>query len=292
MNNNDLKMYSRDIAAITCWALGIEGNEKWQAEIPENMFADNKTPDRKRVDYTELQKMNLTPKAGTTSHLYNYIDSDKLQAGLFFDQSVEDIVGVHTATATDNITYEKGFYGSAVRTSSDGDFVYYSDITDINKSFAIAMWFNPDEDNEEDVCLVSNKDWDNGYNEGINIGWYENSRYFNSPKRMVWYNHADEEDRYDYKEFLPEIDSYGKWMHLTLIVDGESQTVSCYLNFNLVGAFSTEGTAFTVDPDNTFNIGSDALGYYGFNGLIDDFLLFNEALTHEEVISLKNYYAQ
>ena len=94
----------------------------------------------------------------------------------------------------------------------------------------------------------------------------------------------------------------GEWMHVTVVVrrnpgDGQ-QSLEIYLNFQKVTLSITGATAFmqnSFDGGEGFtpHIGTDGQGNtsnYTLNAKIDEFLLFNEGLTAEEIAKLAEYY--
>ena len=270
----EIEMYQRDIPAIVCWALGVGGNAKWDSYVPQGLFGDNKTPDARPALTSSLRPLDQTP-----GNLAEYVDISSLKAGLFFDGELTELAG-KTATAVGTPTYESGYYGSAVRVSA-GNYVSYSDLTFGSDSFSIALWVKPDKTNGSDVSIYSNKTWSSGHAAGFNMGWNNAS--------ALWFN-AGGEARLDSKAGL-EANHGFDWIHTLLAVDRTAGTVTTYINFVPVKTVSLPAGITSLDATYSFNLGCDGAGAYAFNGLLDDLLVFDSAMTEAEIASLAAYYS-
>ena len=269
----------RDIAAIVCWALGADGNPNWDAYIPRGLFGDNKTPAARTPAYA-LAPQSSTPASGSAA-LGNYVDLSTLKAGLFFDGNLTDLTG-KTPDGVGNVTYDKGFYGSAVSVSA-GNYVMYDDLTFGEDSFTIALWVKPGTDTRDDVSVYGNKSWSTGGATGTNLSW-EKDYYF----RFNAGNGAG--TRVDSYSHLPANHDFG-WVHTLLVVDRTAGTVSTYLNFEPVET-DVLADGLIMDGACNFRIGVDGGNavVYAFQGLLDDFLVFEGAMTESEIASLAAYY--
>ena len=270
----EIEMYQRDIPAIVCWALGVGGNAKWDSYVPQGLFGDNKTPDARPALTSSLRPLDQTP-----GNLAEYVDISSLKAGLFFDGELAELAG-KTATAVGTPTYESGYYGSAVRVSA-GNYVSYSDLTFGSDSFSIALWVKPDKTNGSDVSIYSNKTWSSGYAAGFNMGW--------NNAGTLWFN-AGGEARLDSKAGL-EANHGFDWIHTLLAVDRTAGTVTTYINFVPVKTVALPAGITSLDATYSFHLGCDGAGAYAFNGLLDDLLVFDSAMTEAEIAALAAYYS-
>ncbi|GGS06688.1 hypothetical protein GCM10010269_52000 [Streptomyces humidus] len=83
----------------------------------------------------------------------------------------------------------------------------------------------------------------------------------------------------------------GVWKHLTVTLDGATQTAVLYVD----GAEAARVNGVTVKPSELYDAAKDASGYIGkslyapdpyFAGEVDDFRIYNRALTPAEVLEL------
>ncbi|MEH0467804.1 family 43 glycosylhydrolase [Streptomyces sp. B21-097] len=83
----------------------------------------------------------------------------------------------------------------------------------------------------------------------------------------------------------------GEWKHLTVTLDGATQTAVLYVD----GAEVARVNGVTVKPSELYDSAKDASGYIGkslyspdpyFAGEVDDFRIYNRALTPAEVLEL------
>ncbi|MFI1505481.1 family 43 glycosylhydrolase [Streptomyces sp. NPDC020597] len=83
----------------------------------------------------------------------------------------------------------------------------------------------------------------------------------------------------------------GEWKHLTVTLDGATQTAVLYVD----GAEVARVNGVTVKPSDLYDAAKDASGYIGkslyspdpyFAGEVDDFRIYNRALTPAEVLEL------
>ncbi|MFG2126767.1 family 43 glycosylhydrolase [Streptomyces sp. NPDC048751] len=83
----------------------------------------------------------------------------------------------------------------------------------------------------------------------------------------------------------------GKWQHVTVTVDGPSETAVLYVD----GVEAARATGVTVKPSELYDASKGYSGYIGkslyspdpyFGGEVDDFRIYNRALTPAEVLEL------
>lgn len=83
--------------------------------------------------------------------------------------------------------------------------------------------------------------------------------------------------------------STGVWQYITVVFD-RSNLISFYKNGLLIGSAAySSGNTGTIDNSYNLNFGRYQSGGYHFNGLIDEFRIYNRALSTDEVKQLYNY---
>ncbi len=279
---SDLTMTGRDLASIVCWALGVEGNEKWDSYIPANLFTDNMTPPARPADEIADHKTEPTPAEGTEGALANFIDVSKLRAGLFFDDKLTDLVGEEEVKTVGTVYYPEGYYGTSLRVSSEG-YLSFPRLKFEKDSFTVSFWLKVDDGVSGDPAIFSNKNWDLGYNKGI-VYCYNGASKFNAG------NGSNVRDDYDYYE--PE--DFTAWNHVTMVVDRDEGTVRVYTNFAETACNTISAGLKNVSFDSglALNFGQDGTGRYKcpLSAQFDDLLIFDSALSADEIARLGEYY--
>ncbi|KOV61383.1 hydrolase [Streptomyces sp. NRRL WC-3618] len=83
----------------------------------------------------------------------------------------------------------------------------------------------------------------------------------------------------------------GEWQHVTVTLDGATETAILYVN----GAETARVSGVTIKPSDLYDASKDYSGYIGkslyspdpyFGGEVDDFRIYNRALTPAEVLRL------
>ncbi len=212
-----------------------------------------------------------------------------------FDDESETIANGGTAEADGtaaNITYADGAVGKAAVFNGMDSSIEFN-LAEGMPSFTLSIWINVEEiptDDEIPYAIVCSSAWDNsavhthitdGILRGSMASW-KNADYLEEK-----YTHT-REDALDWSD-TPSL--AGKWFHMALTMDGETKTRRLYINSTLVG----EDVADSVDA-NLFK-GNIEIGSYKadpqryFNGMLDEFRLYDRALTQEEVKELTNQVA-
>lgn len=207
-----------------------------------------------------------------------------------FDNDSETVANGGSAeadgTAT-NITYADGAVGKAAVFNGMDSSIAFS-LAEGMPSFTISIWVNAEDIPTDDAipyAIVGSSIWDNsavhmhitdGILRGSMASW-KNADYMDEE-----YTHT-REDALDWAD-TPSM--AGKWFHVALTMDGETKTRCLYVNGTLVG----EDVADSVDANlfkGNIEIGSykaDSQRY--FNGMLDEFRLYDRALTQDEVREL------
>ena len=136
-------------------------------------------------------------------------------------------------------------------------------------SVSVAAWINTTEIDRWAGILAK---WDNGTNSGLFLG-------VNPSGNVVRWNLSNMPDPVEGSEIF-----IGEWVHLVATYDGEKATL--YYDGELVDVIDHS----TPIPQNNsgFTIGSQTAGTATYSGAMDDVLLYNRALTQEEVTIIFN----
>ena len=84
---------------------------------------------------------------------------------------------------------------------------------------------------------------------------------------------------------------FGQWLHLATVIDPSTQEVRHYLNGDLIAKLARKDTfpvRLTVAELGNWNDGGrhDRVAIRHFSGVMDEFLLFNRALSEAEIARL------
>lgn len=270
-------MELQDVAAIVLYALGIEQPENQTGRVPKGIFQGEGGTEREESPLigrfsrygagpsrTEPEKPDLS--ASLSEKLVYYQD---------FDGRVEGLTRIKILSA--------GFTGSAMNLRIS---YLKTEIKNNPKwtGMTIGFWFKAEEDFIDPV-FVTDKNWKLGINRGfaiakcydaiqVNIGGGKKFR-----KDLLWN--------------LPQPQYPGKWIHCLVVFDQPTQTVSLYCDFALVGkakalpskySYWASGEAITAGQDITGNY------RYRMNAEMDELMIFNKALTAEEIDELRVWY--
>jgi hypothetical protein len=150
-----------------------------------------------------------------------------------------------------------------------------SAIYSLNSS-TFSLWFNSGGGGNNQVFLASNKYHVVGYN--------GNWVFRKSTSTTIAFASYDGTSNEEYKEFTTTIVN-GVWYHAVIVFNGTNGTL--YLNGTPIG---TMAHTKIIKLDSVgFSIGDDLGGpNIPFNGTIDDVLIFNRALSAQEVLALYN----
>ena len=151
---------------------------------------------------------------------------------------------------------------------------------DTTMDFSFAYWFKSS-DTRSDPTVVSNKDWTSGGNPGYYVG-HTNSGSFRLNFK------ADGQGRID--PFGAKV-SDGQWHYLVVTLDRHSGTYIFYMDGERKEISSNPNTALqSIEAGFPTRIGSDGRRQYGYFGLLNEFMMFDKALSAAEVVELANYY--
>lgn len=211
---------------------------------------------------------------------------------LSFDNSLEDTAGSHGITmgkGTEN--YAEGVKGQGL--SLDGkSYVKLGTEEDLQpENLTLSFWMKPNKDMGNGEQLIT---WNK--NEYFTDGWYLSMENGNRPLTLSVGPAANNGQPYrvsvdgNRSEFFPT----GEWTHVAVTYDKETKDIRFYRN----GKECATSITYGINETSTGVLGSDAsmeksIGYNGpkYNGsyldaVIDEYQLFNDVATPEEVIGL------
>lgn len=211
---------------------------------------------------------------------------------LSFDNSLEDPAGAHGVTmgkGTEN--YAEGVKGQGL--SLDGkSYVKLGTEEDLQpENLTLSFWMKPNKDMGNGEQLIT---WNK--NEYFTDGWYLSMENGNRPLTLSVGPAANNGQPYrvsvdgNRAEFFP----VGEWTHVAVTYDKETKDIRFYRN----GKECATSITYEINETSTGVLGSDAsmeksIGYNGpkYNGayldaVIDEYQLFNDVATPEEVIGL------
>lgn len=211
---------------------------------------------------------------------------------LSFDNSLKDSAGAHGVTmgkGTEN--YAEGIKGQGL--SLDGkSYVKLGTEEDLQpENLTLSFWMKPNKDMGNGEQLIT---WNK--NEYFTDGWYLSMGNGNRPLTLSVGPAANNGQPYrvsvdgNRAEFFP----VGEWTHVAVTYDKETKDIRFYRN----GKECATSITYGINETSTGVLGSDAsmeksIGYNGpkYNGsyldaVIDEYQLFNDVATPEEVIGL------
>ena len=211
---------------------------------------------------------------------------------LSFDNSLKDPAGAHGVTmgkGTEN--YAEGIKGQGL--SLDGkSYVKLGTEEDLQpENLTLSFWMKPNKDMGNGEQLIT---WNK--NEYFTDGWYLSMENGNRPLTLSVGPAANNGQPYrvsvdgNRSEFFPT----GEWTHVAVTYDKETKDIRFYRN----GKECATSITYEITETSTGVLGADAsmeksIGYNGpkYNGayldaVIDEYQLFNDVATPEEVIGL------
>ncbi len=283
--------YTKDIAAIVLYALGIDVPEYdrngFSSQVPTGIFENTRDyfiPEAKSYNIATRQ----TPEFGGKDGLSGYISADKIKLAVSFDETMADAAGKNTPTVRGNIKYYNGgINGSFAEVGITGN-ACYENIKIGNESFSLCFWAKIDHSLDGCPAVCGNKDW--FWKNSAGKGFVFSFRNSDTMLNIADGNGNCEEYIVPFPEDITE-----GWIHTTAVLDKEKKEYRCYYNFkhHLTVKVDDE-LIFDLDA-MPFCLGDDGLGEYNSKVnksllCLDDFILFGEALNEDDINALKKYY--
>ena len=278
---------TRDIAAISAYALGLECPETWTGHVPAGVFQDvTEVEKRKEGKFpgAEYRKhaMMQTPSPSTMQTL---LTGHNVIAYFPFDESIDDALGKIQTSSSGTIQYYNAYFGKGV--ALNNGYVTLKDLKVGTSSFSAAFWLKATLPSPKgaDPGLISNKDW----NEGVYKGFILSLR----DTRDIKFNVGDgSKNRMDFTRMLPTDYDEG-WMHVILTVDRENRKVRIWYDFIDGDEADIPDALASISFDSlSFNIGQDGTGSlkYKLPAQIDELIITGDVLTETDIAALKAHY--
>ena len=230
-----------------------------------------------------------TPADGSDGHISNFVDRD-LVVYMPFDESQNVILpDGATLTKPNGETYTDGVFSEAADIVGNN----YQAIDGIELgagSYSFAFWIYLPEWQVGDPVVLATKDWQNGAAAGFLI----TAKAWNGTTPQMVAVFADGSNRLNCTVNLTN-DQFGGWMHVTVVVDKENAKLDMYFDFEKVNTWTIPEVLLTqtiTDANNRLCIGQDVDKNYSnkLNADLDELMIFDGALTAEEVRALSAYY--
>ena len=219
----------------------------------------------------------------------NWLDSEQKQfsvsspnaplAWYKFDNDEQDSAGNAHGQLNGKPTYTQGKYGQAISFENSGDFVELTNaiylFSKITQGITIAFWqYGADSTHLNDTVCCSNYTYgQSGPTIAINLGcWKQPGKYhWDCGSPWSFNNRLSGSHRY-------KAEWSGRWNHWAFTKDIVTGTMQIFLNGFLYD--SRTGANSPISGITSFQIGT---GWYGrYDGLIDDFRIYNYALSQTE----------
>ncbi|MBE6650724.1 MAG: hypothetical protein E7613_05370 [Ruminococcaceae bacterium] len=242
-----------------------------------------------KVYVSEIDIRNMvtspTPDKNSGEYITDILDEDKFMLLLPFDDNVTDVSGNFAPVAKDTVTYANGIHGKAIQFGSG--YVEVPEIKFGTKTVSFATWVKKTGASKVgDPGLFGTQNWSNGSTPGF-VAFWSDTRF--------GFNMADGTLRCPFNNAIGTVlptNIYDGWTHIAYVLDRESKTITLYSDFKYLSSMSISGKeSISLDSDLTFKIGADGSVTYGIaNAQMDDFFVYDGALTESDINELAEYY--
>ena len=282
-----------DIAATVLYALGLDvpaRDEKgFSSQVPEGIFPWYTGAYVTAEPVTAVQRTRPTPNFSSEEGLASRF-GDRLKLAMFFDNSIADETGKCAFTEYGTVKYYSNGVNYACAEFGQTGCAETTDLTLGDGSFTVAAWLLTDRSIHEECVVFGNKNWwwQKRSEKGLSLVLKNNDTVF-------LMGSGDD----DFSVITPFPDSHlDGWLHAAFVVDRAAGEIRVYYGFTLIRAFPLPA-GFEGAPDNgcPFVVGNDV----GHNNNIrdfpnifrmDDLLVFDGALTDEDIHALEAYYGE
>jgi len=231
------------------------------------------------VNYLDLEEMTST-WLDTGYKVYPVATPNAPVAWYEFEYYANDSIGNAHGRTVGKTTYTQGVFGQAIYFDGNKGAVTVDNATDIfskiSKAITIAFWQKgADSPYHTDTLFCTNYTY--GSDDpaiAINLGcWRRPGKYhWDCGSPWSFDNKLSGYHRYP-------VEWYGRWNHWAFTKDAETGVMQIFLNGTLYD--SRTGSYSPISGITSFEIGN---GWYGgYDGAIDDFLIYNYALTGPEI---------
>ena len=280
------EMNNRDIAAIALYALGIEvpafDLNGFSGQIPAGLFEGYKVPERQNIYAEESTFETLsTPAKDGGKYITDIVGADKVASVFHFENNINDALG--NAKAEKKYSpkyYSTGYFGSCIEVGEQGS-VALPDVIPTDGSFALSFWFQHNLGSPSVAFFGSHP-----VSSNTKIGM---SALYNGTTITLTIGQGHSSQQLECS--IPETTPAG-WNNLTAVYNKDTRQIDCYFNFELAQSVTYSKRFETVDFTNSaeFMFGSDPTECNDINIMLDELVIFNTALTAEDVANLAEYY--
>jgi len=230
------------------------------------------------VDFVDLEEMAYA-WLQTSNNIYSVKAPNEPVAWYKFDGNADDSIGGVDGQLRGNVTFVPGLYGQGIEFDGQQACVHIPDVgrvfSGIGGEISIAFWqYGADSAHHADTVCCSNYVYGSGGPVvAINLGCWREPGKYNWDCGQPWSleNRLSGEHRY-------KSEWSGYWNHWVFTKDSNKGRMEIFLNGALYD--SKDGAYSPISGVTSFDIGS---GWYGgYDGTIDDFRIYDYALSAEE----------
>lgn len=280
---------AKDINSVILHGLGIDipeyNKSLYSSQIPAGFFTDYDGEYVRSTSVTFSPENVPTPGLYSDKGLLHYFDRDEIKFALFFDNNTEDAVSKAIFEQAGSVKfYSTGVHGSTGELGYTG-WLTSSDVKFGRDSFSAGFWFRLDKSLTHRCYVFGTK------------AMRTDSRGF-----MFCINNygsdfcIETDDHSTYEEFSSSLTGFeGGWVHTLFTLDRMDMSLKIYHNFKLSTSFHLSDT-YNINLDNLpFTVGNEC-SFRGNNEFyrnlfnLDDLIVFNKALSENEVAGLAEYY--
>lgn len=232
------------------------------------------------VDFKDLKEMAIS-WLDRGSHMYSVTMPKSPVAWYKFDGDADDSAGSADGLPHGNPTYPQGVFGQAIRFDGYNDSVVITNVpglfSKIVTGITITFWqYGAQSTHLSDTLCCSNYIY--GLDDpaiAIHLGCWRPPGRYNWDCGRPW----SFDSRLSGSHRYPSEWS-GRWNHWAFTKDVQTGTMQIFLNGRLYD--SRTGAETPISGITSFEIGS---GWYGgYDGLMDDFRIYNYPLTQSEIV--------
>lgn len=275
------EMKIRDTASVVAFALGFEQPVVWSSRIPDGLFTDGisferkpeTSPDGKKL-YSDRQSIPTPTEKGKT--LADCFDTGLLRCYLPFDGNVRDLTGATVPKVSGKIYFTEGYYGSAA--TFDDSSVSIGDISFGTRDFTFSCWIKAPEGTKGEKWNIFSA---SGCEENSGFSFYIEDNYLCSEIG------AGENGILRYRRPMPG--NFGNNLfHLFVKYHRKTNELCYYYDFCLDCDWYSD---IKIPAD--FEVKGRDARIGGFCPLtLDDFIIYTRDIDDGNVTRLKNYYEQ
>ncbi len=238
-----------------------------------------------------------TPDVNSGKYVTDFVTDKNLELYVNFDgesSSTATGQGFEATAGNGSFSYDDGVFGNAL-TIKDGAYATVEGIELGAGSYSFSFWLKMDAAPSGDPAIISTKDWNSGASAGFIIYTKTYNSYTQTVATLV---NGSSSDRVDCSYNNPD-DCHSGWTHVTVVVDKENKKMHTYYDFVLVKSINLNDnlisqtiTQTSGNYANILRIGQDLEANYGskLNASIDELMVFEGALSADEIRSLSAYY--